>query len=312
MGGASASAVRSGQGSVAEPKPSGAARGEKGPSALKGGKKAAVGKSGKTPMAARADRHACYQKAVQAPEAEIDFVDETFADLRGRKASLIREDFCGTGHSACEWVRRRKTNRAIGLDIDQPTLDWGVEHNVGALPAAARERIDLRHADVMDASVEPVDAVLAMNFSYFLFKTRAELLAYFKNVRRGLVDGGLFFLDCYGGSEAHTECKERRKIDKEYTYIWEQHKFDPISHEMVCFIHFHFADGSKMNKAFEYSWRLWSLPEIRDMLDEAGFRKTTVYWEGEDEDSDEGNGEFEPASEGTADPAWICYVVAEK
>ena len=46
------------------------------------------------------------------------------------------------------------------------------------------------------------------------------------------------------------------------------------------------------------------------MLD-AGFRKATVYWEGEDEDG-EGNGEFTPEEKGEADLAWIAYIVAEK
>ena len=32
----------------------------------------------------------------------------------------------------------------------------------------------------------------------------------------------------------------------------------------------------------------------------------------DDEDSDEGNGEFEPAEHGEADEAWIVYITAEK
>jgi hypothetical protein len=66
-----------------------------------------------------------------------------------------------------------------------------------------------------------------------------------------------------------------------------------------------------IKKAFSYEWRLWSAPEIRELLLEAGFRKATVYWEGEDEDGD-GNGEFTPDESGVADLAWIAYIVAEK
>lgn len=74
--------------------------------------------------AANADRHELYQLSVQNVEAEIDFIDETFEQIRGRKGVLLREDFCGTGNTSTEWVRRRESNRAVGLDIDQPTLDW--------------------------------------------------------------------------------------------------------------------------------------------------------------------------------------------
>ena len=44
---------------------------------------------------------------------------------------------------------------------------------------------------------------------------------------------------------------------------------------------------------------------------EAGFRDATVYWETTDEDGEE-TGEFEPATEGPADPSWIAYIVARK
>ena len=281
----------------------------------RGKKKDGAGK--KAPMAAGADRHVLYQQAVQCVEAEIDFVDETFRDLRGRHAAVLREDFCGTANSACEWVRRRRTNRAVGVDLDRPTLDWGIEHNIGALPAQARARVELLEENVLSTNPGPADIVLAMNFSYFLFDSRAVLRSYFENVRRGLVDGGIFFLDAYGGYEAHQVVRDRRKIDPDdgaqsFTYIWDQHAFSPITHMMKCFIHFHFPDGSKMNKAFEYTWRLWSLPEIRELLEEAGFARTTIYWEGTDEDSGEGNGEYEPEEQGDADPAWVCYLVAEK
>ena len=266
----------------------------------------------KLPMAVAADRHICYQLSVQAVDAEIDFIDDTFKDLRGRRPSLIREDFCGTAHSSCEFVSRRRTNRAFGVDLDRATLDWGLGHNAKKLTPAARKRVTLLQENVLTVRTEPVDCVLAMNFSYYCFKTRDEMRRYFKNVLRGLADGGIFFLDSYGGSDAHTECREKRKINKDFTYIWEQARFSPITGEMDCFIHFHFADGSKMNKAFEYTWRLWTLPEIREILAEAGFTRSTVYWEGTEEDTNEGNGEFEPAEYGDADPSWIAYIVAEK
>jgi len=56
---------------------------------------------------------------------------------------------------------------------------------------------------------------------------------------------------------------------------------------------------------------MYTAPELRDLLLEAGFSKATVYWEGEDEDG-EGNGEFTPDEKGEADLAWIAYIVAEK
>jgi hypothetical protein len=80
---------------------------------------------------------------------------------------------------------------------------------------------------------------------------------------------------------------------------------------MTCHIHFEFPDGSRMAKAFSYHWRLWTLPELREILLEAGFRKADVYWEGTDEETGEGNGEYQPCEIGDADAGWVCYVVAQ-
>ena len=261
-------------------------------------------------LANKADRHVLYEDSVQCVEAEIDFIDETFKTLRGRKAQLLREDFCGTANTSCEWVRRRKRNRAFGVDLDSEVQQWGKKHHLSKL-GQAQERVTLLNENVLDVKTETVDIVLAMNFSYWIFKDRALLGRYFRHVHEGLAEDGVFFLDAYGGSDAYKEMRERTKYD-DFTYIWDQASFDPISADMVCKIHFSFPDGSRMKNAFTYDWRLWTLPEIREILLEAGFKRVTIYWQGDDEDSDEGNGEFEPADRGEADEAWIVYIGAEK
>lgn len=262
-------------------------------------------------MAAQADRHVLYQEAVQDPESEIDFVEETWAQLRDRPAELLREDFCGTANTACEWVRRQPFHHAIGVDLDGAVLDWGWANNVARLNAGQQSRIELLQEDVTDTAPEPADIVLAMNFSYYLFPTRRQMIAYFRNVREGLVEDGIFFLDAYGGYDAPREIEEERECEG-FTYIWEQASFNPIDGMMDCHIHFAFPDGSRMDRAFTYRWRLWTLPELREMLAEAGFSDIEVYWEGTDEEANEGNGIFEPAEVGDADPGWVCYIVAQR
>ena len=56
---------------------------------------------------------------------------------------------------------------------------------------------------------------------------------------------------------------------------------------------------------------MWSIPELREMMLEVGFRKTYVYWEGTTR-SGEGNGNFTRAEIGEECQAWIAYVVGEK
>lgn len=261
--------------------------------------------------AATADRHQLYTDAVQNVESEIDFVDETYQSLRKRKAVRLREDFCGTAQTSAEWVRRRPTNVALGLDLDEPTLQWGRDNVLSKLTEAQRDRLSLKNRDVRDPGkkARDMDIILAMNFSYNALMQRADLLAYFKAARKSLAPGGLFIMDCYGGYESLMEQEESRKCDG-FTYVWEQVKYNPIDASLDTAIHFEFKDGTEMRNAFTYQWRLWSMPELRDLLAEAGFAKTTVYWEGDDGKGG-GDGNFKPATVGDADASWIAYIVNE-
>lgn len=260
-------------------------------------------------MADLADKHICYEESVQCVESEIDFVDATFTKLRKRQAKTLREDFCGTTNTSCEWIRRRKTNTAVCVDLDEEVLEWGKKHKIAKLKADQAKRITVLNDNVMTIKTEPVEIVLAMNFSYWLLKERKITIDYFKGIYNSLIKDGIFFLDAYGGYEAFQEMKEKTK-NKHCTYIWDQHKYSPVTGIAKNYIHFKFKDGSKMMKAFEYEWRVWTLPEITEMLTEAGF-KPSIYWEQADEDG-EGNGIFLPETEGEADAGWIAYIVAEK
>ncbi len=261
------------------------------------------------------DRHLLYQQSVQDVDSEIDFVEQTWSELRQRPASFLREDFCGTANTACEWVKRGDIHHAVGIDFDQQVLEWGRQHNLTQLSHEQLARIELLHEDVLEARPGLADIVLAMNFSYYLFLTRDELRDYFSNALDGLVSDGILFLDAYGGYEAPmvlTESRECQDRDNNaFTYIWEQAEFNPIDSCMTCHIHFEFPDKSRMDKAFSYRWRLWTLPEICEILEQAGFCEVDVYWEGTDEEKNEGNGIYTPSTTGDADPGWVCYVVAQ-
>ena len=98
----------------------------------------------------------------------------------------------------------------------------------------------------------------------------------------------------------------------DFTYVWDQAQYDPVTGHMKAHIHFRFPDGSELSPAFTYEWRLWSLPEIRELLEEAGFKKITVYDESWDYEQDEGTGEFKPVEKMDADPGWVVYIAAEK
>lgn len=275
-------------------------------------------KNNRPKMAAVADRHELYQRAVQSPAADVEFFARAYADANGGAlAQSLREDFCGTALLATAWCASDPRRTAVGVDLDGPTLAWGRARNVEPAGPEVAGRVTLIEGDVRDArSPAPVQVCCAMNFSYCVFKDRAALRAYFEAVRRGLTDDGVFVAELYGGTEAIDVLEEEREIDDDLTYVWEQERFDPLDHSTTCHIHFVFADGSRIDRAFTYEWRLWTLPEMRELLLEAGFREVKIYWEEveEDEDDDEmmrGTGEYSEVTKMDENQeSWLVYLVA--
>ena len=275
-------------------------------------------------MADLADRHELYEASVQSVEHEVEFLATTFKALTGRKALALREDFCGTAAAACAWVRGGRARSAVAVDIDPEVLGWGRAHHAAKLKTKARDRLalvqgDVRTADTraslagLDGANNPdgaADIAVAFNFSWWTFKTRAELVGYFRAVHAALAADGVFMLDIYGGSDAYVEQEEETEYSL-FTYVWDQHSFDPLTARYRCYIHFRFPDDSELPEAFSYDWRLWTLPELQELLLEAGFERTVVYWQGADEEG-EPSGDFAPVAEGENDPAWIAYVAALK
>lgn len=260
-------------------------------------------------LARRADKYECYQQSVQEPDADVPFIERIYRRQYGRVPRSMREDFCGTAAFACAWVARHRDNVAFGIDLDPEPLDWGRQHNVAALPPEQSSRVKLIEGDVLDVGHEPVDVTVAFNFSYFLFRTRESLGHYFRCARATLGSEGMLVLDAYGGGDAQRTQTERRR-QSGFTYVWEQHSFDPIHNHGVNYIHFDFPDGSRMRRAFSYDWRIWSIPEIRELLLEAGFGRVDVYWEGTDRKTSEPNGIFRLREHAQDDPAWVAYIAA--
>ena len=268
------------------------------------------GGSGRRTRAERADKYELYQEAVQDPEGDVKRLVRMYKSEFGRKPRSLREDFCGTALLACAWVRSHADREAFGVDLDPEPLAWGRRHNLAALRPNQARRVSLVQGDVRAPTRRRADLVAAFNFSYFTFQTRPELRAYFEKAHAGLEDRGLFVLDAYGGPEAQEARSETREHDG-FDYVWDQHRFDPITHRTRCYIHFEFRDGSRLRRAFGYEWRLWMLPELQELLLEAGFDRADVYWEGADS-KNEPNGVFRRRAHAPDDPAWIAYLVGVK
>ena len=255
------------------------------------------------------DRHWLYQESVQSPDVHFGFFDRLYRQRNGKLPTSLKEDFCGTALLASEWVERRRTNTAVGVDLDRPTLAWGRKHNLSRLSDEQRSRVTLLRDNVLDVTRPKVDLIVALNFSFNIFRTRDELRAYFEAARRSLTPGGLFIGDIFGGWESQKPLTERTRYSG-FTYLWQLDVYNPVDNFARFHIHFKFNDRGGIRRAFTYNWRLWTIPEIREILLEAGFRHAEIYWEGIDKRSGYGNSIFRKVEQAENAPGWIAFFIA--
>lgn len=272
-------------------------------------------KKNRVPLAEQYDKFDCYQKSVQTPDHEVEFFEQAYRDAFGRRPYSLREDFCGTFAICCRWVASHSKRTALGVDLCEETLDWGRAHNLAKLTEKQQKRVRVVCQDVRKTNRPRVDVLAAQNFSFWIFKTREEVIDYFKVARRNLNSQGVMVMDMMGGGdcyiEGHVDKRTIKKGKRGFKYHWEQTSYDPISHDASFAISFRFKDGSRLDRAFEYHWRFWTIPEVREMLEEAGFKESHVYLEVEDEDGED-TGDWARTTEAPSHPCWIAYIVAVK
>ena len=261
-----------------------------------------------------------YSAATQAVESDLSFARRVYRRLNGKEPRRLREDFCGTARLACAWAGQGEDHAAWGVDVDAGALHWGDRHYRQPMGSAA-ERVHLVRGDVRRARTPPADLLLALNFSYFVFKDRRTLGGYLRHARAALAPGGILVLDIFGGTRAITATCEQKTIRgahgpdgrplKPFRYIWEHAHFDAVTHHVLCHIHFKLHDGTRLKKAFTYDWRLWTIPEIRELMREAGFRSSRVYTHGWTAEGNS-NGVFREVKRFDNELGWLGYVVGER
>lgn len=262
----------------------------------------------KHPQLSLETKYDYYELSVQNANVEVEFMRKWYKKWRGHQARVLREDFCGTGLISCEWVKSSKENKAISIDLDAEPIGLGKMRNWSMLSKNEQSRMRYLQDNVLTPKRFKVDVICAFNFSYFIFKERKQLLDYFRVCRRGLEKDGVLYLDLFGGPDSQTVVTDKRKVGS-ITYYWECQEFNPLNHHCRFAIHFKERSGIFHRNTFTYDWRMWTLPELKDILFEAGFGQVIPFWEGED-DSGGGDGNFVPQDVAENCPAWVSYIAA--
>ena len=249
-----------------------------------------------------------YRESVQSPGEDVKFFTKVYKSFYKKAPLTLREDFCGTFSISVAWVKVGKERKAIAVDEDANPLSYGKIHYLSCLNESQKNRLTVLQKNVLNPSLPGADIISVSNFSYYVFKERKKLLEYFKKVRKKIKKSGLFIIDAFGGSDTDGPNEEVVE-EKGFTYYWDQKNFDPITNQAKFYIHFKRKGERKRIKQFTYDWRMWSLPELRDILTDAGFSKVHSYWEMSDKKGN-GTGVFRKQTSGEPCDSWVAYLVA--
>jgi SAM-dependent methyltransferase len=237
------------------------------------------------------DRHELYELMVQSPGHAVALLRA----IHGGEPRVLGEDFSGTAAVSREWVRTVRGGSAIAVDYDK-----GVLARAGRSRAIRKIVGDVRTATKV--SRDRADVIFVGNFSIGELHERGDLVAYLRHAKARLKRGGAFVCDTYGGESAFRLGSVRRERvledGRRVLYTWEQREADPLTGRVINALHFRVLRGREVEvdlpDAFVYDWRLWSVPELRDAMSEAGFVETAVYGQLPDAVDSDGNAHVLP------------------
>lgn len=258
-----------------------------------------------------------YERCVSQPVPMARFLRAA----HGGRPRILGEDFSGSGALARAWANLDPRCRSIAVDQDAKALRV-LTHLAGDAP------VEPVRADVL-AVRSRVDILTCTNFPIMYWHTREALVKYLRRARQRLNPRGILVCDLYGGSDAMTTGRYTQMLKgddgERIEYTWEQCEANPLTGRVRNAIHFRVTPRTRgkdrsprprpveYRSAFEYDWRLWSIPELRDAMHEAGFARVEIYARLGDALDQHGKVLVSP----TTDPSdlpdpWVVYVVARR
>lgn len=230
-----------------------------------------------------ANKHELYQNSVQNVKKEVEFFRKIYRLIYNKAPHTFREDFCGTGLLANEWVKNSVENTGVGIDIDQEALDYGINNHTDS------DRVKLLNHNVLTEydSSQKFDIICSLNYSHFLLTKRSEIKKYFENVFKN-ISKGVFIIDLFGGAHIY----EDHSYDKGDNYRFTGKAINILNNQTECALNFKIKKN-KYKPMFKYVFRVYSIIELRELLEEVGFKKFKIYLKEINDDEDDAYSEYE-------------------
>lgn len=232
-----------------------------------------------------ADRLASYREELLTRSVE----QARFVSERVPEGARILELACGNGRLLLALHLLGALSAGVGMDLARSRIEfasaWARDLGAGELEFTAGDMLGA------DLGKEEFDAALCITGALAYFEplgagTTVELLS---RMRRALAPGGVLVLELYphpewvtvlegSGGEARL-WQELPEPDPWRYYLSHLRLEDGVLHHAKTFVH---RSNGEVDEGRNESLRLWSAPELEELLAEAGFEHPELYgaWSG--------------------------------
>ncbi len=122
-----------------------------------------------------------------------------------------------------------------------------------------------------------------MNYSHFLLVKRFQLVKYFSNVITNLNSRGIFIIDLFGGSHIFEDHKYDKSCSDVYQFTGSN--INILNNISKCALNFK-EKKNKYRNLFNYNFRVYSIIELIEALEEVGFNYFKLYLKEISDDDD--------------------------
>ena len=196
---------------------------------------------------------------------DVRFIETVLAPRKGAK---ILDVCCGIGRHALELAKRGY--RITGVDITQQYLDVAAARARRRKVKIALERRDMRKLGYRGE----FDAAILMWTSFGYFENEKDNMKSLRVIHRALRPGGKFLIDLINRDWLIRNFQPHGWMEAGKEYVLERRQFDPSTSRMhsewVCI-----GEGEVARR--ETNLRVYSLHELLEMLERAGFGITAAF-----------------------------------
>ena len=201
---------------------------------------------------------------VRGDQRKVNFIEKSLALASN---ALVLDLACGNGRHSVGMAKRGY--RVVGIDLSLPMLAQAAE-----LAQDERQNINFIHGDMRDLSFDKTfDAVFCMGTSFGYFDEAANTKV-LQGVFRALKPGGSFLIEIANRDHVVSQTPELTWFEGNGSVCMEETSFNYRTSRLVVTRQLIMDGGRQVQN--DISIRVYSLHEIEQLLQDAGFEIGTV------------------------------------